>query len=212
MARRLKDLAKQSTLYDPARRLRATWHAFTWPIQGRPIPPPDRVKQKTVKEYARRYGHTTLIETGTYLGDMVASTRHVFDHIFSIELDPVLYARAKKRFSKDRRVHIVCGDSGQVLPELLGSISEPCVFWLDAHYSGDITAKGASDTPILGELQRILDHPARGHVILIDDARCFTGTGDYPSVDSLRALVSARSSNLTLEIRDDIIRICDSCG
>ena len=36
---------------------------------------PHLLKQKTVLEYARRYNLKTLIETGTYYGEMVAAMR-----------------------------------------------------------------------------------------------------------------------------------------
>ena len=58
-----------------------------WEHDGRPVPPPSIVKQHIVKKYAREYGTTTLIETGTYLGDMLEACSHEFTRIISIELD-----------------------------------------------------------------------------------------------------------------------------
>lgn len=178
-----------------------------WDKRGRPVPPPDLVKQKTVKEYARKFSIDTLIETGTYLGDMVDAVKDTFGMIFSIELDEALYERAKKRFSKFDHISIVQGDSGEVLPVILADIKQPCLFWLDGHYSGGDTAKGSQETPILQELHYILTHDVEGHVILIDDARLFTGQNGYPTIGEIRALISKEHPDWRFEIEHDIIRI-----
>jgi hypothetical protein len=176
-----------------------------WEQSGRPLPPPDLWKQRVVKEYADRFSLKLLIETGTYLGEMVFAMRDQFNRIISVELDKVLYLRAVLRFLKLRHIRILHGDSARVLPRILRSLREPALFWLDAHYSGGITARGKKETPIVEELMAILAHDIKEHVILIDDARCFDGAGDYPTLGTLRSLVAR--SDLALEVRDDIIRI-----
>jgi len=178
-----------------------------WYKMGRPIPPPPPIKQKIVKEYALRFSSRILIETGTYLGDMVDATKDVFSQIYSIELDENLYKRAKSRFSNASNIHIIWGDSSEVLPRILTSTRHSCLFWLDAHYSGGITAKGEFNTPIVKELKHIFAHPIKNNVILIDDARCFTGQEDYPAIEDLKKIVAKELPDGILEVRDDIIRI-----
>ena len=160
-----------------------------------------------IREYAERYGPGTFVETGTYLGGTVDAVRGHFRRIYSIELDPTLHARARAHFARVPHVTLLQGDSGEVLPGLLSGIREPCLFWLDGHFSGGRTAKGRLETPIVAELLAILAHPIDGHVILVDDARGFGNLPDYPSLDELRALVAARAPRLTFEVRDDIICI-----
>ena len=189
------------------RRFRSIFDVWRWRLEGKPAPPPHTVKQRTVKEYAKRFDLKILIETGTCLGDMINATRRTFNTIYSIELDDSLYERVKKKFSKFPHIHILHGDSGKILPDILSSISQPCLFWLDAHYSGGITAKGDRETPILEELQCILNHRILDHVILIDDARCFVGQKDYPIVDEVRALVSNYRPDWIVEVEYDIIRV-----
>src|SRR5688572_15711107 len=126
-----------------------------WERQGRPSPPPHIVKEELIRDYAKRFRTEVLIETGTYLGDMIHAMRKSFTRIFSFELDEKLAAQARERFAGDKHVEIIQGDSGKLLGDCLATINEPCLFWLDGHYSGGITAKGSLETPIKNELQFI---------------------------------------------------------
>jgi hypothetical protein len=182
--------------------------AFLWEKKGRPIPPPAEYNQKTVKQYAKLFSIMTFIETGTYLGEMVEATKKTFDRIYSIELDSNLYETAKQRFSKSESITIIEGDSGRVLPELLKSIKSPCLFWLDAHYcSGASTAGGELITPIMKELECILNHSIKNHVILIDDANLFVGKNDFPTIEELERFVFNINPNLVIRIENNIIRV-----
>jgi len=104
----------------------------SWINLGKPFPPPHVVKQKTIREYSDLYKPTTLIETGTFLGEMVYSQRNHFKKIISIELSPTLHANAVKRFKNLPNVEILLGDSSKVLKELAesGKLKEVCLFWL----------------------------------------------------------------------------------
>ncbi len=183
-----------------------------WIKAGKPVPPPHLVKQDAVKEFARKFKTRVFVESGTYMGDMIYAVRDIFDAIYSIELDEELYQTARKRFTKQRNVVILQGDSGEVLGEILATIKQPCLFWLDGHYSGGITAKGSLETPIQKELLSISRHSLRrSHVILIDDARCFTGEGDYPSIQFLQDWAIDKGFD-DFEIQDDIVRIYNSAA
>jgi hypothetical protein len=177
-----------------------------WIATGRPAPAPPAVKQRIVADHQRLNGADCLIETGTYRGDMVFAQRRRFRRIFTIELDDRLFQRAVDRFRDLGNIVVLHGDSGQVLPTLLESVRWPCLFWLDGHFSGGITARGDLETPVVLELAAILRHPIADHVILIDDARCF-GQGDYPSIEALRDQVVAARPDWSLDVRDDVIRI-----
>jgi hypothetical protein len=177
-----------------------------WERNGCPVPPPHVVKQRIIKEYQQRHNYSTFIETGTYLGDMVEAQKSSFKKLISIELSNELYLEAKKRFKNDRNVLIVQGDSGKQLPEILKTVNEPAIFWLDGHYSEGKTAKGDKDCPIFEELHAILDQGVYEHVILIDDARLFVGKGDYPRIEALAEYIRGENQNYKLEVKHDIIR------
>ena len=169
-------------------------------------PAPRPIKQLIVKGYGRCYGIKTLVETGTYLGEMTAAVRSWFKEIHTIELDPTLANQARKRFRRHRGIEVYQADSAAVLPGILERLANDAVFWLDAHYSGGPTAKGETQTPIERELELVLGHP-KAKVVLIDDARAF-GSGDYPSLEVVSDL--ARASGYKYEVDMDIIRLTEN--
>lgn len=177
-----------------------------WEKAGRPAPPPHYIKQQAIEDYQRSSGIEILVETGTFKGDMVFAQKNNFKHIYSIELSEKLFEEAKKRFQNDQHISILQGDSGKVLYRLMNEIKEPAIFWLDGHYSAGETAKGEKECPIYEELSAIFSQPNPGHIILIDDARCFTGTGDYPTIEALSAFIKQNNPAYSLLVKDDLIR------
>lgn len=136
--------------------------------------------------------------------------RH-FEHVFSIELCQELYEKACYRFRKSPHVTIYQGDSGGVLPRIVRALHQPALFWLDGYYSSGDTARGRKNCPVYEELDAIF---AAGthypHVLLVDDARCFAGEGDYPTVVALTQYIKAKDSRYHVAVKDDIIRACEA--
>jgi hypothetical protein len=184
-----------------------TRELVAWERQGKPIPPPHKVKQQTLQIHAQRFGLSILVETGTYHGDMVESMKHRFNRIYSIELSHRLYTEAKDRFKSATHIELIHGDSGVELAKLMKVIDEPALFWLDGHYSAGETARGNKDTPIYEELAHILGAPDHGHVIIIDDARCFGTDPAYPSIQALEEFIRSKRPNIDILVQDDSIRI-----
>jgi len=178
-----------------------------WERDGIPVPPPNVVKQHIVAEFAERFSLVTLVETGTYLGEMVKAMKNRFGQLYSIELNEALAKRAQGKFSRDSHIEIMQGDSSTELERLLKRIDSPSLFWLDSHFSGGLTSKGDLETPIMREIALIFAHPVKNHVILIDDARNFVGANDYPTMDSFRNFVLTERPGWTFEVEYDIIRI-----
>lgn len=208
--RSIKNLIRSTPFYEPLCRFSESIEAKKWEKGSQCGPAPHIIKQKIVKDYARRFVLDTLIETGTCLGKMVSATQSTFSEIFSIELDKELFRKAKQKFAGQSHIHIIHGDSAKILPEILASIKKPCLFWLDAHYSGDITARGDKATPVADELKAILRHAIRNHVILIDDARCFTGENDYPTAAGLKDYVLEQCPGHSFKIECGVIMIYPS--
>jgi len=178
-----------------------------WEKNGAVAPMPNLGKQRVVIEHIKNFSPSVFIETGTYKGKMIYAIQPYIKEIYSIELDETHFKNAQKRFAGYPNIHIIKGQSGQILPEILDNIDKSCIFWLDAHWSGGSTAKGEHETPIMQEMECILNHKrAEEHVILIDDARCFTGEHEYPTMQSLKQFIMSIYPDWFFEVKDDIIR------
>ena len=181
-----------------------------WKNEGKPLPPPEIIKRRVISKIRDEKGYEVLIETGTYLGDMIQAQLNNFKKLYTIELSIELFEKAKIRFKKHSKVNLLQGDSGVVLNNLLPTINESCIFWLDGHYSGIFkgvqTAKGDKECPIYEELNAIF-RTNFNHYILIDDARMFKGSNDYPTIQELIDFVLTNRPNSLIHIEDDLIYI-----
>ncbi len=185
-------------------RVMGTYTVEQWHRKGMPYPTPHVVKQSLLNHCRQQYQLTTLIETGTYLGDMVNAQKSKFFRIISVELSRELARMAQQRFRRQPHIEILAGDSAQVLKQLTPTLTAPALFWLDGHYSGGVTAKGDTDCPIFDELDAIFSHN-HNHIILIDDARLFVGRNDYPTLAEVTTYVAQRDSRYRVMVKDDII-------
>ena len=118
-----------------------------------------------------------------------------------------IFKRAKKRLKEEKKLQLILGNSGKELGNLIPQITQPCLFWLDGHFSGGMTAKGATKTPVCEELNHILAIRHVPYVVLIDDAREFGNTSDYPTLDEIATLVQRAEMPHRMTVKDDIIRI-----
>jgi len=137
-----------------------------------------------VHHLARQHGLRHFIETGTAHGHGLAHAYALgcFDQLDSIEIHAATAAAATARFRDCPDIQIHTGDSPTVLAAIL---TQPCFFWLDAHFPGaDVGQSDYLDTqdpalrwPLQGELDAIAGVPAVAakSVILIDDLRIYTG-------------------------------------
>ena len=163
-------------------------------------------KRMEVRNIGKEYNCNILVETGTYLGEMIEFQSPNFKKIYSIEISDFYYNYSKNRLKRYSNIHIEKGDSGKVLDKLVNKINENdrVLYWLDGHYSGGNTGKGESESPIIKELE-IVFATKRKDVILIDDAREFTGKNGYPTLDYVKEL--SESNNRLFKCYNDIIRL-----
>lgn len=110
---------------------------------------------------------SVLIETGTREGNTVQTALDLGAAlVLSVENQERLYQAATQRFAGNDRVSLFLGSSEAWLPKMIDLAKAPPVFWIDAHTTG-------KPTPILGELQAIMNHKVRPRAILIDDVRLY---------------------------------------
>jgi hypothetical protein len=160
----------------------------------------------TVMSYLKRFSLNGFVETGTYHGETLNYVSRSGVRCTSIELAQELYEVALVRFKDHKNVRLVQGDSAHKLPGILKEIRSPVLFWLDGHYSGGNTASSDVSTPISAELEAILSHSVSEHVILIDDARLFDGSWNYPKLDDLLRAVR-EDGRYRAEVSIDNIRL-----
>jgi hypothetical protein len=150
-------------------------------------PPADRAKRRHLLEVFRGRGHEIFVESGTYLGGTVAFMLPHARRIISVEIEPNLYEAARERFAGETKVELHLGDAAAVIPELVASLNEPALVWLDGHFTGGVnTVQGTAIEPAPTILQSLgdLDLP-RGMTVVVDDLRLF-GRGDgFPPLDAL---------------------------
>ncbi|GEJ55649.1 hypothetical protein [Anaeromyxobacter diazotrophicus] len=175
-----------------------------WNLHLEPTPP-RAVKADLVLRFAspRRQA---FVETGTFYGDLLQLVRDRFEVLHSIELSPGLARRAARRFASEPRIHVHQGDSGELLGPLLRELARPAVLWLDGHYSGPLTARGATDTPLLREIDSALRYGTPEDVLLADDARLLGTDPAYPTLDDVRALVRARRGDWDVTVECDVLK------
>lgn len=133
-----------------------------------------------------------FIETGTFSGDGIQKALDAgFEEIYSIDIDAKFIQNSVHRFKGKRNVHLAVKNSSFELWDVIKTIEEPVVFWLDAHEGfPDPKAIGVKNTPLMEELDQIKCHPIKNHTILIDDLHCCgTLQFDFLTLDQIIAKV-----------------------
>lgn len=179
---------------------------FKWRNNGFSSPSPQFIKTQVLKRNGIQAG--TWVETGTYLGDTTKFLSKNFPTSKVISLEPQIqiftFAKFRLRFRKN--VFLINGSSEVKFEEVISKLVGPVNFWLDGHFSGDITFQGDSISPIIKELNLIEKYKASmgSLVVFIDDIRDFDEdlNSGYPSREVLVAW--ANKNNLKWNIEQDI--------
>ena len=133
-----------------------------------------------------------FVETGTFLGQTVVALAAHFDELHTIELDNDCYEAAKLASWKAvRPVHFHLGHSALVLEKILPGLAGPAVFYLDAHYSGSVTAGRFLEVPLLEELvvlDRCFSHAG---LVVVDDMDLFSKVNSFEVVNGKTGKSSA---------------------
>jgi hypothetical protein len=123
-----------SSLFHLYKSISARGEYASWKLRALPgAGAPHLVKQRTIAEFARKFDLHVLVETGVNFAHMLFVNQNRFREIYSIELDGRRAESERRKFSKRTNIHVLQGDSGKVLPQLLPALKVPCLFWLDAH-------------------------------------------------------------------------------
>jgi len=160
------------------------------------------MKYRVIRTLASRVGAHCLIETGTFRGVTAARCARVFDTVLTVELDAKLAAQAKVHLAKYRNVTVYQGDAVALLPQMLAHPGAArCVVFLDAHYSGGITAHGQAPEPAIAELDILAQRRDRIAGIVIDDFRCFGVEDGFPTKAQLLTAIETHFPHPAFAIR-----------
>ncbi len=127
--------------------------------------------------------YNIFIETGFLKGQTLHNAsnlkhetdEYVFKKLYSLELHEEYFTKALslqrpniKALVESGRAILVPGDSAITMPQVLETITEPSVFYLDAHGHND-SGQVLPNSPLFKELEAIATHEVKGHLIIIDD-------------------------------------------
>tara|TARA_B100001167_G_scaffold190895_1_gene158978 strand:+ start:1311 stop:1889 length:579 start_codon:yes stop_codon:yes gene_type:complete len=124
---------------------------------------------ETLNELKKKNDIYYFVETGTFQGDTTKLAQNIFNKVYTIELNNKLYNKARKNLASDSTL-VLHGDSASVLNNILNDLDKNSLFFLDAHWAGDLSSKGETDTPLWKELNVIKQRDGKyNDVIVIDD-------------------------------------------
>jgi len=160
--------------------------SLNWRSLNYSSPSPQHVKIRILK--SNSLNNAIWLETGTYLGDTTSKLAKIARKVISIEPQVELSAFASIRLKRFENVEIINATSESCIEKVLDGISGPTCFWLDGHYSGDVTFQGTEISPILAELSSISKFLRSNEVaIFVDDFRLFVNSENtgYPPQSTL---------------------------
>jgi predicted O-methyltransferase YrrM len=110
------------------------------------------------------YKISTVVETGTFVGNSTLAFSYIFDQVHTIEKVMKHYDNAVINFSSYSNVTVHQGSSEAVLKNILPSLASTTIlFYLDAHWEKYF--------PLLDELEEISKTHKDNCIIVIDDIK-----------------------------------------
>jgi FkbM family methyltransferase len=159
------------------------------------------------------YNLQGFIETGTNCGATALWAAQYFPKVITIEAAKEIYEAVVNNYGHLKNLDFVLGNSKEQLAAIVPTLKEPCIFWLDAHWSGGITYGESEECPLLEELQ-IINDSEFDHFILIDDARLFLSPPpnphrieQWPTIDAVTSLLNSGRSRYTVIVEDVIVSV-----
>lgn len=143
-----------------------------------------------------------FVETGTYKGEGVqAALSAGYSKIITFEIDSEVLEETKNKFKDSDKIEFILGSSAeQCFKDVIDTLKEPVIFWLDAHRMH----KGFVENPLYTELD-VISQSKLPHVILIDDVRLFPTKNFKISFDGIEKILNKYNRKYTTEfgtIRD----------
>lgn len=131
------------------------------------------VHEKIAEMLAEKHGLNTFIETGTWHGDSARWASLKFDKVITIEIIEEYFTKARFDFLGHNNVLCVYGDSREILSNIVTTLLEPTLFWLDAHWTGHPDYKEEYGKCAVIEEIEAINKSRHKNAIMVDDVRLF---------------------------------------
>jgi hypothetical protein len=140
---------------------------------------PEQWKAALLVWLADEFKLDTLIETGTCIGGLCREIHKHFDRIYTVELSPEFYRKARENFIENsiKNVMQYLGSSRIMLPAMLNDAPQgPILVYLDAHGSGNGTVDEGhplyDGDPLVDELKIVMKLRPEALIVIDDCADC----------------------------------------
>ena len=143
-----------------------------------------------------------FVETGTYKADSTLIAAKEYENVYTIEIYEPLYQESKNRAASEgvTNIHFYLGDSVEKINEIMPSVVEGAVFFIDAHISGgDSGWNGKTRVPLIEELDIILSYSIGPSVFIFDDLRLWKDrVWDWAHITNEYIVEKFRNKNIKL--------------
>lgn len=142
---------------------------------------------------------TVFFETGTHIGTSIQSAYDLgFERIISIEIQERFYDYCMQRFQPLdawEQIKLFLGRSEDNIEKLVQEwVNGRAMFWLDAH---------ENNSPYKLEIEAILKHPKKNHIILVDDIKTY-----YIDTDWIKNKLLKYNPNYKFKIYEEKSLVC----
>ena len=142
---------------------------------------------------------TVFFETGTHIGTSIQSAYNLgFERIISIEIQERFYDYCMQRFQPLdawEQIKLFLGRSEDNIEKLVQEwVNGRAMFWLDAH---------ETNSPYKLEIEAILKHPRKDHIILVDDIETY-----YIDTDWIKNKLLNHNPNYKFKVYEEKSLVC----
>ena len=130
------------------------------------------IPKKLILNIKEHFSIDQFIETGTFKGKSSSWAAKFFKEVITIENSKELFESTSKNLAEYKNISCLYGNSSKELAKVVSKLSQPAIFWLDAHWCGGSTYGNNDPCPLLEEI-RVVKQSGLNHILLIDDARFF---------------------------------------
>lgn len=159
----------------------------------------------------QQFSLRTFVETGTYQGGTAVWAASCFEQVITIEASETIYQQTSSQYAEIANIKFLFGNSREVLTQIVPTLQQPALFWLDGHWSGGQTYGEKDECPVPDEI-KILNTSPSDHFVLIDDARLFTSPpqlphkiDEWPAIDQVIDLINGGPYEKYIVIFEDVI-------